>query len=78
MHSHERVSQRAGPGRLGDAGAAGHAADDPCGGVAVQLPPVGREEDRALAAFADGQAGEDGGRVRVLRVTTGPRPRAVS
>jgi hypothetical protein len=49
------MSQRVGPDGLGDAGAAAQAADDPPGAVPVQPPPIGCQEDRALAAFAEGQ-----------------------
>ena len=41
--------------RLGDPGAAGHPADDPPSAVAVQPAAIGGQEDRSLAALADGQ-----------------------
>jgi hypothetical protein len=57
----EGVPQGVRPDGLGDAGAAGHPADDPPGAVAVQPPAAGCEEHRAFAAFADGQVDGPGG-----------------
>jgi hypothetical protein len=45
---------------LADPGPPGDLADDPPGAVPVQ-PPVGGEEDRAVAAFAGGQVDRPGG-----------------
>ena len=57
----ERVPQRVRPDLLGDPGAAGDPADDPPGAVPVQPLPVGGQEDRPVAAFADGQVDRPGG-----------------
>ena len=51
----EGVSQGVRSDSLADAGAAGDASHDPPGGVAVQSPPVGVDEDRSLEAFTDRQ-----------------------
>jgi hypothetical protein len=57
------VAHRAGPDGLGDPGPAGHAPQDPSGGLAVEAVASRPEEDRPLAAFADGQThGPDGAR----------------
>ena len=45
------------PDRLGDPGAA----DDPPGAVPVQPPAIGGQEDRSVAALADGQVDRPGG-----------------
>ena len=46
---------------LGDPGAAGDSADDPRSPVAIQPPPVPRQEERAFSALADGQVHRPGG-----------------
>jgi hypothetical protein len=51
----ERVSQRVRPGRLTDLRAAGGPADDPRGAVPVQPTAIGSQEQRPVAALADGQ-----------------------
>ena len=51
----ERVAQRVRSDSLGDAGASGDAPHDPAGGVPVEPVAVRAEEDRAFAAFADGE-----------------------
>jgi len=43
------------PHRFGDPGAAGDPADDPRGTVPVQPTAIGGQEDRPVAALADGQ-----------------------
>ena len=53
--SDERMPQRVRPDRLGDPGAAGGPADDPRGAVPVQPPAIDGQEDRPVAALADGQ-----------------------
>jgi hypothetical protein len=42
---------------LGDPGAPGDPAHDPPSGVAVEPLAVGLDEDRAVAAFTDGEVG---------------------
>jgi hypothetical protein len=49
-----------GPTGLGEPGAAGDPADDPPGTVPVGAVAVGGQEDRAFAAFADGQVDRPG------------------
>ena len=49
------------PDRLGAAGPAGDAADDPPGAMAVHPPTVGTKEYRPFAALADGQVDRPGG-----------------
>lgn len=44
------------PGRRGDPGTAGDPAADPPGAVPVQPSAIGGQEDRSVAALADGQA----------------------
>ena len=51
----KRVPQRMRPDRLGDPGAAGHPADHPPSAVPVQPSAISGQEDRSLAALADGQ-----------------------
>jgi hypothetical protein len=51
----ERVPERRGADGLGDACPAGGPADDPPGAVPVQPGSCDGEEDRSLAALADGQ-----------------------
>jgi hypothetical protein len=43
------------PDGLGDPGPAGDLADDPSGAMAVQPPPIGRQEDGSFASLADCQ-----------------------
>src|SRR5689334_1536022 len=51
----ERVAEGVGPYVLVDPRSACEAADDPGGSVAVETLPVGAEEDRPFASFADGE-----------------------
>jgi len=55
------VPQGVRPDQLGDPGAAGDPADDPPGAVPVQPPAIGGQEDRPVAALADGQVDRAGG-----------------
>jgi len=57
----ERMPEGVRSDGLGDPGAARDLADDPPGAVPVQAAPAFGEEDRAVAAFAGGQAGRPGG-----------------
>jgi hypothetical protein len=57
----ERVSERVRADGFGDPGPARDLADDPPCAMAVQPPPVGGEEDGAVAAFAGGQVDRRGG-----------------
>lgn len=51
----ERVPQRVRPDELNDPGLAGDAADDPSSAVPVQPAAIQGQEDRSVAAVADGQ-----------------------
>jgi tetratricopeptide (TPR) repeat protein len=57
----ERVSERVRADGFGDPGPARDLADDPPCAMAVQPPPVGGEENGAVAAFAGGQVDRPGG-----------------
>jgi hypothetical protein len=52
---YERVPQRVRPDPFDNPGAAGDTSDDPPCAVPVQPPPRCGQEDRAIAAFPDGQ-----------------------
>jgi hypothetical protein len=58
---YERVPKRMRSCFLGDPGAAGNPADDPCRAVPVQAPAVRPHEHRPLAALADSQVDRPGG-----------------
>jgi hypothetical protein len=62
----ERVTQGVGSYELGYPGSSGDAAHDPPGGVSVDPYPVGSDEDRPVAAFADRQV-DGSGRPRCER-----------
>jgi hypothetical protein len=49
----ERVAQGVGPDAFGDPSRSGDAAHDPSGCVPIDPPPVGSNEGRSFAAFAD-------------------------
>jgi hypothetical protein len=49
------------PEGLGDPGLAGDPADNPSGAMAVQPPPIGRQEDGSFASLADRQVDGPGG-----------------
>jgi hypothetical protein len=74
----ERMPQRVWADRLGDPGAAGDAADDPPGAVAVQPAPIGGQEDRPFAAITDGQVNCPGGARASGMVTTLPPLRVMT
>jgi hypothetical protein len=57
----ECVSERMGADFLADPGLPGRPADDPPSAVPVEPPPIGRQEDGALATLADRQVDCPGG-----------------
>src|SRR5260221_3284412 len=57
----ESVPECVGPYRLGDPGAASHAADDTRGTVPVQPSAIGGEEDRAFTPLANRKVDSTGG-----------------
>ena len=74
----ERVPQRMRPDRLADPGSAGGPPDDPRRTVAVQPPAVRSQEDRPIAALADGQVDRPGGARRSGMMTTLPPLRLIT